>query len=61
MIVAITMVLVVVLGSLVGMSLPFLLNRFRFDPATASAPLVTSIADITGVLVYFAVASRILA
>jgi magnesium transporter len=60
LIVAITMVLVVVLGSLVGMSLPFLLNRFRFDPATASAPLVTSIADITGVLVYFAVASRIL-
>lgn len=52
-VVASTMVLVVVLGSVIGMSLPFLLERFGLDPATASAPLVTSIADITGVLVYF--------
>ena len=51
-----TMLLVVVLGSVIGMSLPFLLDRFGFDPATASAPLVTSIADITGVLVYFSFA-----
>lgn len=56
-VVAATMVLVVVIGSLVGMSLPFLLNRLRLDPATASAPLVTSIADITGVLVYLSIAS----
>jgi magnesium transporter len=60
LIVAITMVLVVVIGSLVGMLLPFLLNRLDFDPATASVPLVTSIADISGVLVYFAIASAIL-
>jgi magnesium transporter len=46
------MVAVVVLGSVIGMSLPFLLERLNLDPATASAPLVTSIADITGVLVY---------
>ena len=32
----------VVAGSLIGMSLPFLLNRFQLDPATASAPLVTT-------------------
>ncbi len=44
-------------GSLIGMSLPFLLARFRLDPATASAPLVTSITDILGVLIYFAVAT----
>jgi magnesium transporter len=56
-VVASTMVLVVVVGSVIGMSLPFLLTRFRVDPATASAPLVTSIADITGVLVYFSIAS----
>jgi magnesium transporter len=55
--VASTMVLVVVVGSVIGMSLPFLLTRFRVDPATASAPLVTSIADITGVLLYFSIAS----
>ncbi|MDQ3556663.1 MAG: magnesium transporter [Gemmatimonadota bacterium] len=56
-IVATTMVLVVVIGSLVGMSLPFLLDRFRFDPATASAPLVTSVADIAGVVIYLSIAS----
>lgn len=56
-VVASTMVLVVLIGSLVGMSLPFLLNRLGLDPATASAPLVTSIADITGVMVYLSIAS----
>lgn len=56
-VVATTMVMVVLMGSLIGMSLPFVLSRFGFDPATASGPLVTSIADITGVLVYFGIAS----
>ncbi len=56
-IVAAAMVCTVVTGSMVGLLLPFLLIRFRFDPATASAPLVTSIADITGVLIYFSIAS----
>jgi len=60
MVVATTMVVVVIVGSLVGMSLPFLLSRFRLDPATASAPLVTSIVDITGVLIYLAIASWVL-
>ncbi|HWQ54028.1 MAG TPA: magnesium transporter [Bryobacteraceae bacterium] len=56
-VVALTMILVVIVGSLVGMSLPFLLSRFGFDPATASAPLVTSIADISGVLIYLSIAT----
>jgi magnesium transporter len=56
-VVALTMVLVVLVGSMVGMSLPFLLTRLRLDPATASAPLITSIADICGVLIYFSIAS----
>jgi magnesium transporter len=47
-----TMVVVVLFGSLVGMSLPFGLQIMNLDPATASAPLVTSIADIGGVLIY---------
>lgn len=59
-VVALTMVLVVVVGSLIGMSLPFLLSRFRLDPATASVPLVTSIADVAGVLIYFSVATAVL-
>ena len=42
------------------MSLPFLLSRFRADPATASGPLVTTIADALGVLIYFTVATTLL-
>lgn len=59
-VVALTMVLVVMVGSLIGMSLPFLLSRFRLDPAAASVPLVTSIADVAGVLIYFAMATAVL-
>lgn len=54
------MVVIVIIGSLIGMTLPFLLHRAGMDPATASAPLVTSIADATGVLIYFAIATQVL-
>jgi magnesium transporter len=56
-IVSTTMIIVVLFGSLVGMSLPFGLQRLNLDPATASAPLVTSIADIGGVLIYLTLAT----
>ncbi|TVP58519.1 MAG: magnesium transporter [Halomonadaceae bacterium] len=59
-VVASTMVIVVLAGSLIGMSLPFLLNRLNMDPATASAPIVTFIADVAGILIYFAIASAVL-
>ncbi|MFN3597773.1 MAG: magnesium transporter [Rubricoccaceae bacterium] len=59
-VVAMTMMLVVLVGSLIGMSLPFLLTRLKLDPATASAPLITSIADICGVLIYFSIATAYL-
>lgn len=58
--VALSMVCIVVIGSLIGMSLPFLLSRLRFDPASASAPLVTSICDVTGVIIYMSIAVYIL-
>ena len=57
---AISMVGIVVMGCLIGMSLPFILNRFNMDPASASAPLVTSICDATGVVIYLFVASKLL-
>ena len=60
LVVGLTMVLVVIIGSLVGMSLPFLLSRLRLDPATASAPLVTTISDVAGVLIYFSIATMVL-
>jgi magnesium transporter len=58
--VAISMVLVVVMASMFGMVLPFALERLNLDPASASAPLVTSVADVFGVLIYFSVATTIL-
>lgn len=59
--VGLTMFVVVIFGSIVGMSLPFLLSRLRLDPATASGPLVTTISDGMGVLVYFSIATLVLA
>jgi magnesium transporter len=58
--VALTMFCVVVVGSMIGTVLPFLLSRFRLDPATASAPLITSLADISGVILYFSIARWVL-
>lgn len=59
-VVGLTMLLVVLVGSLTGMSLPFILSRLNLDPATASAPLVTTIADTTGVILYFSIAAAFL-
>jgi len=56
-VVALTMTLIVIVGSLIGMSLPFIFRKLKLDPATASAPLITSIADIVGVLIYFSIAA----
>ncbi len=56
-VVAATMVLVVIIGSMIGTLLPFVLSRLKLDPAVASAPLVTSLADISGVLIYFSLAT----
>lgn len=60
MVVASSMLVIVLIGSLIGMSLPFMFSRLRMDPAVASGPLITSIADAAGVLVYFGIASAIL-
>ncbi|TVR74363.1 MAG: magnesium transporter [Sphaerobacteraceae bacterium] len=57
LVVMITMILIVLVGSLIGMSLPFILTRVGIDPAVASGPLVTSLADICGVMIYFSIAT----
>lgn len=59
-VVALTMAIIVIVGSLIGMSLPFIFNKLKLDPATASAPLITSICDIAGVLIYFGIAAQLL-
>jgi magnesium transporter len=51
---------VVTFGSVVGSMLPFLLRRIGFDPATASAPFVATLVDVTGLIIYFSVAMLIL-
>lgn len=59
-VVALSMMLIVVIGSVIGMSLPFVLARMNLDPATASAPLITSIADAAGVTIYLSIALTVL-
>ena len=51
---------IVLFGSLAGSMLPFLLQRIGFDPASASAPFVATLVDVTGLVIYFSVASVIL-
>ncbi|MBA2683656.1 MAG: magnesium transporter [Gemmatimonadaceae bacterium] len=58
--VATALVGVVTFGSLAGSMLPFVLRRFNFDPASASAPFVATLVDVTGLIIYFSVAFIIL-
>jgi magnesium transporter len=54
--VALALVGVVLFGSLAGSMLPFALRRVGFDPASASAPLVATLVDVSGLVIYFSVA-----
>ncbi|PYM16285.1 MAG: magnesium transporter [Verrucomicrobia bacterium] len=58
--VALSLVGVVLWGSVVGSMLPFLLRRLGFDPAASSAPFVATLVDVTGIVIYFTVAYHIL-
>ncbi|HKE15697.1 MAG TPA: magnesium transporter [Kofleriaceae bacterium] len=51
---------VVTFGTLAGSLLPFVLRRLHLDPASASAPLVATLVDVTGLVIYFSAASIIL-
>ena len=51
---------VVLWGTLAGSMLPFILRRIGWDPASASAPMVATIVDVTGLVIYFTVASLVL-
>lgn len=59
-VVALSVLGVVVVGTLVGSMLPFVLRRAGFDPASASAPLVATIVDVSGLIIYFTIASLLL-
>ena len=51
---------IVTFGSLTGSMLPFVLKCLGFDPASASAPFVATLVDVTGIVIYFSVAALIL-
>lgn len=61
LVVGVTLLAVVVTGTLVGAALPLVFTRFGFDPAIASSPFVASFVDVAGILIYFSVATWLLA
>ena len=54
--VGLALVGVVTFGTITGSMLPFILRRLGFDPASASAPFVATLVDVTGLIIYFSVA-----
>jgi magnesium transporter len=58
--VAVSLVGVVTWGTLAGSMLPFAMRRLGFDPASASAPFVATMSDVTGLVIYFTVARVLL-
>jgi magnesium transporter len=60
MTVACSLVGVVTFGTLAGSMLPFVLRKCGLDPASASAPFVATLVDVTGLVIYFTVASVIM-
>jgi magnesium transporter len=61
LIVSLAMIAIVVSSSILGVILPVILQRLRVDPAVASNPLIASVMDIMGLVIYFAIARAVLA
>jgi magnesium transporter len=61
LVVGVSVVMIVLLGTLVGSLLPLLIKRLGLDPAVSSTPFIASLVDVLGLLVYFTVATTILA
>lgn len=59
--VGVSLLAIVLLGTVTGSTLPLLLRRLGFDPASASAPFVATLVDVTGLVIYFSLATWILA
>src|SRR4030095_1577703 len=58
--VAFSLIGVVLWGAVAGSVLPFILRGLGFDPASASAPFVATLVDVTGLVIYFTVAAAVL-
>ncbi|HZW77875.1 MAG TPA: magnesium transporter [Flavobacteriaceae bacterium] len=59
--VSVSLVLIVLWGTLAGSLIPFILKKINMDPATASAPFVATLVDVTGIIIYFTIAAIFLA
>jgi magnesium transporter len=60
LVVTIALISVIVIASLIGTSMPLLLDKFGIDPALATGPFITTSNDIFGILIYFTIAKIIL-
>lgn len=58
--VSLSLVVIVLWGTLAGALIPFLLRKIGFDPATASSPFVATLVDVSGLIIYFSIAASIL-
>jgi magnesium transporter len=58
--VSLSLIGIVTWGTISGSMLPFILQRFGLDPASASAPFVATLVDVSGIVIYFTVASYLL-
>ena len=58
--VTVSLIFVVLWGTLSGSMIPFMLKKIKLDPATASAPFVATLVDVTGLIIYFTIAAIML-
>lgn len=59
--ISVSLVIIVLWGTLSGSMIPFILKRFKLDPASSSAPFVATLVDVTGLIIYFSIAGIFLA
>lgn len=59
--VSVSLIFIVLWGTLSGSLIPFILRKINLDPATASAPFVATLVDVTGIIIYFSIAAFFLA
>ena len=60
LVVALTIMVTIVVAKLVGCTLPMLAKKLGFDPAVMASPFITTVVDALSLLIYFAIATRIL-
>lgn len=60
LVVGLAMVLLVLVSNFIGVVLPFVITKFGLDPAVVSNPLITSVADVAGLIIYFTIATWLL-